>query len=57
MDIYFHTAGMSKLFAQRNMVSFEIKDQARDNGFLGKINGMIRPQLKWTTSAEITDKV
>jgi len=39
------------------MVSFEIKDQARENGFLGKINGMIRPQLKWTSSAEIIDKV
>ena len=47
MDIYFHTAGMSKLYAQSNMLSFEIKDQARDTGFLGKINGMIRPQLKW----------
>jgi lipopolysaccharide transport system ATP-binding protein len=55
MDIYFHTAGMSKLFAQRNMVSFEIKDQARENGFLGKINGMIRPQLQWKSSAGIND--
>ncbi len=53
MDIYFHTPGMSKLFAQRSMVSFEIKDQARENGFLGKINGMIRPQLQWASSAGI----
>ncbi|MFM2200899.1 MAG: hypothetical protein RL040_99 [Bacteroidota bacterium] len=57
MDIYFHTPGMSKLFAQRNMVSFEIKDQARDNGFLGKINGMIRPQLNWTSSSDVTSNI
>ena len=48
LDIYFHTQGMSKLYAQRNMLSFEVKDQARANGFLGKINGMIRPMLKWS---------
>ena len=48
LDVYFHTAGMSKLYAQRNMLSFEVKDQARANGFLGKINGMIRPMLKWS---------
>jgi lipopolysaccharide transport system ATP-binding protein len=57
MDIYFHTPGMSKLFAQRSMVSFEIKDQARENGFLGKINGMIRPQLQWASSAGIITNV
>ena len=48
LDVYFHTAGMSKLYAHRNMLSFEVKDQARANGFLGKINGMIRPMLKWS---------
>ena len=47
-DVYFHTAGMSKLYVHRNMLSFEVKDQARANGFLGKINGMIRPMLKWS---------
>jgi lipopolysaccharide transport system ATP-binding protein len=48
LDVYFHTAGMSKLYVHRNMLSFEVKDQARANGFLGKINGMIRPMLKWS---------
>jgi lipopolysaccharide transport system ATP-binding protein len=48
LDVYFHTAGMSKLFVRSNMLSFEVKDHARENGFLGKINGMIRPMLKWS---------
>ncbi|MFM7309913.1 MAG: polysaccharide ABC transporter ATP-binding protein [Flavobacteriales bacterium] len=51
LDVYFHTAGMSKLYAQRNMLSFEVKDITRENGFLGKINGMIRPQLKWESTS------
>jgi lipopolysaccharide transport system ATP-binding protein len=50
LDVYFHTAGMSKLYVQRNMLSFEVKDISRENGFLGKINGMIRPQLKWESA-------
>jgi lipopolysaccharide transport system ATP-binding protein len=51
IDVYFHTAGMSKLYVNHNMLSFEIKDKARENGFLGKINGVIRPSLNWQSNA------
>jgi lipopolysaccharide transport system ATP-binding protein len=51
IDVYFHTAGMSKLYVNHNILSFEIKDKARENGFLGKINGVIRPSLRWESNA------
>jgi lipopolysaccharide transport system ATP-binding protein len=51
IDVYFHTAAMSKLFVNHNILSFEIKDKARENGFLGKINGVIRPSLQWESNA------
>jgi lipopolysaccharide transport system ATP-binding protein len=51
IDVYFHTAGMSKLYVNHNILSFEIKDKARENGFLGKINGVIRPSLQWESNA------
>lgn len=31
----------------KSAISFEIKDEKRDFGYLGKINGLIRPLLKW----------
>ncbi|MDM1522417.1 ABC transporter ATP-binding protein [Empedobacter sp. 225-1] len=45
--LYIHTEGMSSLYAEDEILSFEIKDIARESGYLGKVNGFIRPQLIW----------
>lgn len=44
---YFHTSSMSMLFYDKELVTFEVKDSFRDSGYLGKINGFVRPNLEW----------
>lgn len=44
---YFNTNEMRPLFSDEELLTFEVKDIKRDSGYLGKINGMIRPQLEW----------
>lgn len=46
--LYFHSDGMDKLFSAPDLLTFEIKDLERGSGFLGKVNGFIRPKLEWT---------
>ena len=46
---YFFSDEMRPLFSDEELLTFEIKDVKRDSGYLGKINGMIRPQLEWKT--------
>ena len=38
---------MSVLFQDTELLTFEIKDVKRESGYLGKINGLVRPQLDW----------
>lgn len=45
--IYFHTSSMTMLFYDKELVTFEVKDSSRDSGYLGKINGFVRPNLEW----------
>jgi lipopolysaccharide transport system ATP-binding protein len=45
---YFHTNEMRQLFSDEELLTFEVKDVKRESGYLGKVNGMIRPQLQWT---------
>jgi lipopolysaccharide transport system ATP-binding protein len=47
IHLYFHTNGMSGLFSHKEFLTFEVKDVERDSGFLGKVNGLIRPVLQW----------
>ncbi|MBC7845864.1 MAG: ABC transporter ATP-binding protein [Flavobacterium sp.] len=47
IHVYFHTDAMSGLFSDTELLTFEVKDVKRESGYLGKVNGMIRPQLKW----------
>lgn len=47
IHVYFHTDGMSSLFSDEELLTFEVKDVKRESGYLGKVNGMIRPQLEW----------
>ncbi|RKR10931.1 lipopolysaccharide transport system ATP-binding protein [Flavobacterium sp. 90] len=50
---YFHTNEMQSLFFDQELLTFEVKDVKRDSGYLGKINGFIRPSLPWTIKNEI----
>lgn len=45
--LYIHTASMRLLFLKDELLTFELKDSKREAGYLGKINGLIRPQLDW----------
>jgi lipopolysaccharide transport system ATP-binding protein len=49
-QIYFYvlTDGMNSLFQDAELLTFEIKDVKRESGYLGKINGFVRPELNWT---------
>jgi len=44
---YFHSKAMNMLFYDKELLTFEILDIQRESGYLGKINGFVRPQLKW----------
>lgn len=46
--LYIHTNAMSMLFYDKELLTFEVKDSHRDSGYLGKINGFVRPNLQWT---------
>ncbi|EKT4525812.1 ABC transporter ATP-binding protein [Flavobacterium psychrophilum] len=45
--LYVHTKAMGLLFMKDEILSFEIKDAKREEGYLGKVNGFIRPTLTW----------
>jgi lipopolysaccharide transport system ATP-binding protein len=48
LDFYIHTKMMKQLCYFQNMLTFEIHEIERENGYLGKINGFIRCQLEWS---------
>ncbi len=48
IHVYFHTNEMRGLFNDDELLTFEVKDVKRESGYLGKVNGMIRPSLPWT---------
>ncbi|WP_298764387.1 ABC transporter ATP-binding protein [uncultured Polaribacter sp.] len=52
--IYFHTSNMIELYKNRELLTFEVKDVKREQSYLGKINGLIRPKLKWTINNDQT---
>lgn len=43
---------MNRLFQNMELLIFEIKDVKRESGYLGKINGIIRPSLPWTINSD-----
>jgi lipopolysaccharide transport system ATP-binding protein len=49
IHLFFFTTGMRSLCLQYNVVSFEVRDKNRSYAYYGKINGAIRPVLKWET--------
>ena len=48
--LYFHSNAMITLYSIQDLLTFQIKDVERESGFLGKINGFIRPRLEWKQS-------
>lgn len=44
---YIHSVEMRDLYSHKDLLSFEVKDVKRESGYLGKINGVIRPKLNW----------
>jgi lipopolysaccharide transport system ATP-binding protein len=39
---------MRELYSNKDLLTFEVKDVRRETGYLGKINGIVRPKLEWT---------
>jgi lipopolysaccharide transport system ATP-binding protein len=54
IHVYFHTNEMRGLFNDDELLTFEVKDVKRESGYLGKVNGMIRPSLAWTISHSVS---
>lgn len=48
---YVHNRHMASLFEIKDVLAFEVKDIERTHGYLGKINGIIRPKLDWEVQA------
>jgi lipopolysaccharide transport system ATP-binding protein len=47
VNLYVHTQDMQGIYEHKEILTFEVKDKERDNGYLGKINGAVRPILHW----------
>jgi lipopolysaccharide transport system ATP-binding protein len=45
--LMFFSKNMMPLFAKEDIITFEVEDTVRDSNHTGKINGVIRPKLKW----------
>jgi lipopolysaccharide transport system ATP-binding protein len=52
IHLYIHTEAMRGLYSNTELMTFEVKDIQRESGYLGKINGLIRPKLNWTIGNE-----
>ena len=47
IHLYFNTVEMRPIFQALNIISFEISDKDRNYAYFGKVNGSVRPLLKW----------
>lgn len=47
LNLYIATIGKRLLYKKEAVISFEVKDSKRDFGYLGKVNGVVRPILAW----------
>jgi lipopolysaccharide transport system ATP-binding protein len=47
LNVYVSSDTKSLLFAHNNLVSFEVREDKRELGYLGKVNGVVRPKLNW----------
>jgi lipopolysaccharide transport system ATP-binding protein len=49
IKVYVNTSEMSPIIQFDNVITFEIIDKYRNYAYFGKINGAVRPNLKWIT--------
>ena len=47
VNCYINSRSKSFLFGLKESISFEVKDEKRELGYLGKVNGVVRPKLNW----------
>lgn len=47
INVYIHTNEMQLLYSNKEFLQFQVKDSKREMGYLGKIQGLIRPKIKW----------
>lgn len=47
VHVYFFNKDMKPLYNHKEIVAFEVVDQNRNYGYLGKVNGIVRPLLDW----------
>jgi lipopolysaccharide transport system ATP-binding protein len=47
VTIYAHDKNMSTIIFLKDLMTFEVKDVERENAYLGKVNGAVRPSLPW----------
>lgn len=47
IHLFFFTNGMRSLYMQKDICAFEVLDTQRNYAYYGKVNGVIRPVLKW----------
>ena len=47
IQLYFNSSEMRPLINLSSVISFEIADKERNYAYFGKINGAVRPKLKW----------
>lgn len=48
VSTYFFNQYMKPIYNSANVVQFEVVDVARESGYFGKVNGVVRPELKWS---------
>jgi lipopolysaccharide transport system ATP-binding protein len=47
INLYFNSVEMRPIFQALNIISFEVSDKDRNYAYFGKVNGSVRPLLKW----------
>lgn len=50
INLYFNSAEMRLLFNVSSIINFEVADKERNHAYFGKINGAVRPKLKWISA-------
>lgn len=50
--LFIFTKGMRLLYRQKDILTFEVKDIERDYAYYGKVNGVVRPNLTWSTQQD-----
>ncbi|MCS6933899.1 MAG: ABC transporter ATP-binding protein [Chitinophagales bacterium] len=45
--VYIYTSDMRQIYKNEELLTFQVRDVEREMGFMGKINGMVRPKLNW----------